>query len=248
MSDNHQRPTQLFSARGHEIEAIVDRFEEAWQAGTPPAIDDFLPTEPEPRCAALAALVAVDLEYRWKLAKSLDCLAGSGESAAPPETAASVPPRPRVEGYLRRFTELGAIEAVPLELIAAEYRARHRWGDKPTQDEYAARFAWLGKTLRFALSNVDKELAAIQMNPANDQHESPRPGRAAKQRGELHAEPTIPPDTADCELDQGSAVDPWPTKFANDLATAPAEPDTPKAFGRYSVTAALGKLATWVVA
>jgi len=64
----------------------------------------------------------------------------------------------------------------------------------------------------------------------------------------LHAEPTIPPDTADGELDQGSAVDPWPTKFANDLATAPAEPDTPKAFGRYSVTAALGKLATWVVA
>jgi len=168
----------FLSTHGQELESLVDRFEEAWQVGEPPAIDDFLLREAEParRSGALLALVAVDPEYRWKLDNPLDSVAGSGESAAPPKTASGLPPRPRVEEYLRRFTEFGEIEALPLELIAAEYRARHRWGDKPTQDEYAARFAWPGQTLRFALSNVDKELATIQMNPANDRHESPRPG------------------------------------------------------------------------
>jgi len=241
MPDNHQRPTQIFSARGHAIEAIVDRFEEAWQAGTPPAIDDFLPTQTEPQRAALVALVAVDLEYRWKMADSLDCLADSVECAAPPETANGLPPHPRVEGYLRQFADLGAIDALPLELIAAEYRARHRWGDKPTQDEYAARFAWAGEMLCAALSNVDKEIAATQVNPENNQPRKLHPERAAKQRGELHAERAIPHDKADGELDQGSAVDPWPTKLGNDSAPTPAEPDSPKAFGRYTVTAILGE-------
>jgi len=241
MDERPQGDAPLLSTHGQELESLVDRFEEAWQAGAPPAIDDFLPTETEPRHAALVALVAVDLEYRWKLANSLDSVPGSLDSTLPPKPAGGLPPRPRVEDYLREFPDLGALDALPPDVIVAEYRARHRWGDRPAQSEYATRFAALAETLRVALSNVDKELAAIQMNLSNDGHGSPQAGRPAKQLGESHAKRTDRPDSADGALDQGSAVDAWPTMVANDFSHAPAEHGLPKSFGRYTVTAALGE-------
>src|SRR5262249_47378516 len=46
------------------IDPFVHRFEEAWQGGSPPTIDDFLPKESPDRLAVLKELVKVDMERR----------------------------------------------------------------------------------------------------------------------------------------------------------------------------------------
>src|SRR5215831_4852157 len=66
-----------------KIDAIVYRFEKAWQSGSRPDIGDFLPAAGPDRVAVLAELVKVDSERRRQ----------AGESAP-------------VEEYLRRYPEL----------------------------------------------------------------------------------------------------------------------------------------------
>src|SRR5438270_423849 len=85
-----------------EFEDVVLRFEVAWQGGSRPEIDGFLPVGPD-RARLLTELVHVDLEYRLR----------AGEPA-------------RVEDYLTRYPELADDPAVPLELIAAEHEFRRR--------------------------------------------------------------------------------------------------------------------------
>jgi len=165
MSDIHRQRAERISTYGAKIEAIVDRFEEAWQTSPPAAVGDFLPSEDAERREALSALVAVDLEYRWKLANDLDSVASSLDSTVSPKPAVDVPTRPRVEDYLQQFPELGRAETLLLELTIAEYRARHRWGDRPAHADYADRFPAFVEAIAVALRHVDDELAA--QPPAN---------------------------------------------------------------------------------
>jgi WD40 repeat protein/serine/threonine protein kinase/tetratricopeptide (TPR) repeat protein len=65
------------------IDPFIQRFEKAWQSGTPPAIDDFLPKEGPDRLAVLKELVMVDMERRRQ----------AGTPA-------------RAEDYLERYPEL----------------------------------------------------------------------------------------------------------------------------------------------
>jgi hypothetical protein len=65
------------------IDSFVQRFEKAWQSGTPPAMDDFLPKEGPDRLAVLKELVMVDMERR-------------GQAGTPA----------RAEDYLERYPEL----------------------------------------------------------------------------------------------------------------------------------------------
>jgi WD40 repeat protein/serine/threonine protein kinase len=65
------------------IDPFVQRFEKAWQSGTPPLIDDFLPKEGPDRLAVLKELVMVDMERRRQ----------AGTPA-------------RAEDYLERYPEL----------------------------------------------------------------------------------------------------------------------------------------------
>jgi len=67
------------------VDAVVRRFETAWQGGTPPNIDDFLPKDGPERLAVLEELVKVDMERRRK-------------------TGLPAP----AEGYLERYPELAA--------------------------------------------------------------------------------------------------------------------------------------------
>src|SRR2546421_4545887 len=85
------------------LERAVDSFEDAWQHGAQPAIEDYLPPEGPNRATALVELVHVDLERRLKAGEAI-----------------------RVESYLRRYPELNEGRRV-LELLTAEYRLRrHR--------------------------------------------------------------------------------------------------------------------------
>src|SRR5262245_10978094 len=110
---------------------LVDRFEQAWQGKTPPRIEEFLSPAPTtstdlPRQALLKELIKIDLEYRWRQQPS--------DVVKPPESR-------MVEGYIKYYPELTRLESLLLQVIGEEYRARHRWGDRPSHSEYSKRFA-----------------------------------------------------------------------------------------------------------
>ncbi len=127
------------SAAWRMLERLLDRFDQAWQSGVPPAIEDFLPVRRGGRRRALRELVKIDLEYRWKQSASAD-------------------PPPRLEDYVARLPRLGSPWRMPLDLICEEYRVRQRWGDRPDHAEYARRFPQHGAALRAALVCIDADL------------------------------------------------------------------------------------------
>ena len=86
------------------LEKVLARFEDAWQHGQRPKLDDYLQTEEVPRQVLLAALVQKELAYRLR----------AGET-------------PRIEDFLEAYPELGAQPAVVLDLIACEYRLRQQY-------------------------------------------------------------------------------------------------------------------------
>jgi serine/threonine protein kinase len=63
-----------------------------------------------------------------------------------------------LEQYVKRIAQLGSLDSLPTELIAEEYRVRHRFGDRPSHAEYAARFPRHGRTVLNELSRVDADL------------------------------------------------------------------------------------------
>lgn len=125
----------------------LELFEEAWQQRLPPCLDSFLQQvlveqpalDADARRVLLEELIKIDLEYRWRQAE--------------PEAAWCL------EVYASRYPELGGWDRLPLDLIGEEYRARQRWGDRPTHQEYVARFPHLGEALATVLDEIDTELA-----------------------------------------------------------------------------------------
>ncbi|HZT81907.1 MAG TPA: protein kinase, partial [Gemmataceae bacterium] len=100
-----------------ELEGYIFRFEDAWERGERPGIEDHLPADSAHRRAVLVELVHADLEYR------LD----AGESVL-------------VETYLRRYPELADDRHVVLELLAAEYELRGGPESGLLLEDYARRF------------------------------------------------------------------------------------------------------------
>src|SRR4051812_11607108 len=101
MTEVNDGPRDLPSDAWRAVHGIVQRFEDAWQAGQRPALDDFLPAAGPERQAALVELIHTELECRLK----------AGEAA-------------RVEDYLRRYAELADQRDEVLALVAAEYDLR----------------------------------------------------------------------------------------------------------------------------
>jgi Protein kinase domain len=102
MRDIHQGSLQA-EANTMDLDAIVERFEAAWQMGRAPQVVDFLPEFDGPqRRAVLVELAHVDLEYRIK----------SGQSA-------------HVADYLRPFPTLVKLDGAR-GLLAWEQELRHR--------------------------------------------------------------------------------------------------------------------------
>jgi hypothetical protein len=160
--DGSERP-KTFSG---PIDEICDRFEQAWRAGQEPRIEDFLGQMPdaEAQRQLLIELIRSDLHCRWQrwardrqdappLAETLDA---DGSALAAPHSRSSPA---RLEEYLMRFPDLGPLEVLPLELIAAEYRERLRAGDRPEQRDYLDRFPQQHEALIQQLAQVDQELA-----------------------------------------------------------------------------------------
>jgi tetratricopeptide (TPR) repeat protein/tRNA A-37 threonylcarbamoyl transferase component Bud32 len=98
-------------------QTLVDRFEQAWEAGRRPLLDEYLPEDGAQRRQLVGVLVHIDLERRLK----------AGEKA-------------RVETYLERYAELADDCKLVLALIAREYRLRRRQEPALTPGEYVKRF------------------------------------------------------------------------------------------------------------
>jgi tRNA A-37 threonylcarbamoyl transferase component Bud32 len=138
------------SGGADDLDALLDRFDLAWQEGPPPAIEEFLTAGRVSRRRLLHELIKIDLEYRWHRPRS--SRPGQSENG-------SLPSRPRLENYVKRLPCLGPLERLPLALVVEEYRVRQRWGDRPEPAEYAARFPRLGAALSAKLAQIDEELA-----------------------------------------------------------------------------------------
>ncbi len=120
------------------IDEVCGRFEAAWQQGRQPRIEDFLlPAAPDKDPATLhrllVQLVGIDLERRWRTAaETAKRRPAGGQSAPAAPQPALFPPQPRLADYVARYPALGPLEELPLDLIADEYYARCRYGDRPT--------------------------------------------------------------------------------------------------------------------
>jgi serine/threonine protein kinase/predicted ATPase len=99
------------------LKSAARRFEEAWQAGDRPPIEDYLPSDGPVRIYLLIELVHIELELRLK----------AGEAA-------------RVEEFLSRYPELAAEPSVALDLISSEHDLRMRTTPDVSLDEYLQRF------------------------------------------------------------------------------------------------------------
>jgi serine/threonine protein kinase len=117
VASGHEPAVELAPEDWLPFEQVIRRFEEAWQRGARPALEDFLPAGANPPWAALVELVHTDLEYRLK----------AGEAV-------------RVEEYLRRYPELAQDRAATLDFIVAEYDLRRRREPDLARAEYLARF------------------------------------------------------------------------------------------------------------
>jgi eukaryotic-like serine/threonine-protein kinase len=111
------------------LQQLIDQFEEVWKSGREPVIDDYLPAPDQDRLLALAELIPVDLERRYK--------AGA--------------PRP-LEHYLKRYPQLAEYRATVVTLIATDYSLRRRFGPATHLDEYCQRFPQLATELQRVLA------------------------------------------------------------------------------------------------
>ena len=140
--------------------SLVARFEQAWLSGDAPSVETFLSqagssgstsaTDP----ALARELVFIDLEFRWRRFTD-DATAVPGGDG---------PQQPRAEDYVRRFPHLFAEADRLAELVAEEYLARHRWGDRPPIAELRRRFAGRDDVVRAAeqaIGNIEAPTATF---------------------------------------------------------------------------------------
>jgi serine/threonine protein kinase/Flp pilus assembly protein TadD len=117
MPDSTPFPRQEAETLWDRRKQVLQRFAEAWRAGRPPDLKEYLPTGDEERGQLLAALVQEDLGFRLK---------------------AGLPAR--VEEYLKDFPELESKPETLLELIVAEYHHCRAVGRTPTVADFLRRF------------------------------------------------------------------------------------------------------------
>lgn len=153
--------SRLRSDEWRRLQEILSRFEQAWgSAGAHSQsvdIRSFLPSRSDPLYqVALHRLIILDMEQRWR----------RGQLAS-------------LEGYVRRFPELGTVRSLPVDLIRAEYEARLRQGDEPTMQTYLSRFP--------------NQFAAFKQSLTDDPHPTVSPAQSRTQGPPAEEARTTPP-------------------------------------------------------
>ena len=135
-----------------QLTNVCSIFKEAWREGSVPEIESFLPAEhaisATSRRDILVELIKIDLDCRWTRST---VSTQSGLST-------TVPDRLLIEDYLAKYSDLGPVESLPLELISCEYRVRRLSGETLDYEAYRARFPNLANDVDAALQGMDREL------------------------------------------------------------------------------------------
>ena len=166
----NQQPTRTGQSGNWpaQLARYLDQFEQAWQSGNAPEIEQFLAGledqwknwDQTTRSKLLEELIKLDLEFRWRqlhqaggitadMAEQDTLVAGADESK-----------RWFLEDYVRQHPQLGSSGKLSLELVLEEYRVRQLWGDSPTHQEYVKRFPDHGQDLPERLAQIDSDLPA----------------------------------------------------------------------------------------
>jgi serine/threonine protein kinase len=116
-----QRPSKLGDLKAGEwdqLQEILDRFERACKKSDTVDFARFLPPAGDRlRGVVLREIIKTDLEINWRRGQ-----------------------RVRLEDYLEQFPEVDRAGHWVPELLAEEYRVRHRYGDKPDLATFRKRF------------------------------------------------------------------------------------------------------------
>jgi tRNA A-37 threonylcarbamoyl transferase component Bud32 len=151
----------------NQVDELCEQFESAWDASERPGIQAFLSRLGAADEAGvrrlLVELIKIDLYHRWRIATQTAhevplaaTLPGEPEHGQAPGD--SLPQPPRLEDYAAAFPILPPAESCPVDLIAAEYRARARWHQRPEHEEYRVRFGPRWAELSARLDELDREL------------------------------------------------------------------------------------------
>ena len=160
--------------RPADLDELLDRFEQSWRQDSPPEIEEFLAAAGGPDAAPLrrkllTELMRIDLWYRWRRSGAAKPAVDLAETRRPEATEVgpqSLPSRPMLEDYSRKYTDLGPPEDTPLELIGEEYRVRRSWGAAPDHESYRMRFPKHGPELENLLAEIDKKWSGDTARPA----------------------------------------------------------------------------------
>jgi WD40 repeat protein/serine/threonine protein kinase len=136
-----ESPVEPSTSAWRRWERLLERFEQAWETGASPCLEDYLAGAGGNRLPLLVDLVHIDLEYRLR----------AGQNAA-------------LEDYLERYAELADHEDL-VELIEAEFRQRCRWGQQPKLEDYQRRFPRHAETLAKQLNNLTTQSGRRRQEP-----------------------------------------------------------------------------------
>jgi WD40 repeat protein len=131
-------PTSFLAAGAEDL---AEQFSQLWRQGQPPDLREFLNRFNGLSPRQLAAVLRVDQRQRARLGRPV-----------------------AVESYLADFPAVAADREAALDLIYGEFLLRDECGEKPSQDDYCARFPGFACTLRQQL-NLHAVMQALGTDP-----------------------------------------------------------------------------------
>ncbi|WP_417393314.1 protein kinase domain-containing protein [Gimesia sp.] len=144
----------------NSLNQILDQYEQLWQSGAQPNLDQFVEKLDLPqadRQEVLSELIAVDLEYQSRLSASQQNPEVDSATPVSVTVTDTTSGTFTLDFYADRWPDLFANTDHCASLIAEEYRIRHRWGDQPAMQEYFDRYG-NSAVLRRELEAVQREL------------------------------------------------------------------------------------------
>ncbi|MDB4638081.1 cyclic nucleotide-binding domain-containing protein, partial [bacterium] len=141
----------MSSGHPHLLEEFLDEYECSWKKGAPLEIHSLLDqweTEPQANeqtsAELLAELIMIGLEYSWR-------------QHDPRQTE---PPASGTLKYLGQELQQKLASADLIgQILIEEFRTRHRWGDRPTVDEYEQQYPEHVSGVRDELESLEQEYA-----------------------------------------------------------------------------------------
>jgi serine/threonine protein kinase len=190
------------------LESACWAFDEAWNSGSPPAIEEFLAQwSGSERGALLVELIMVDIERRWRAWNANTATDKGTDNWAELSTLHATPIKPPLlADYAARFPELGEARTLTDELVIHEYCVRLKLGDRPSRQEYLDRYA-ARPAVAAALQQVEAQLDQSLMDTANIQKGDSRPATP----GPTDEKKDHPPSTVpfDGGVTVGSRIGPY---------------------------------------